>query len=87
MNAERLHAILLALNQEMAKNETTQRMQEFVNALSTAVNNPHPSHQQNLAVSLKAMYSALENAPSDTFSPTWKQILAEIGGVPLFGQV
>jgi hypothetical protein len=85
MNAERLHAIVLVLNQEMSKKNTVGMLQELINALSHVVNQPHPTHQQTLADNLKAMYEAVTDTPSDRFSPAWRQILAEIGGEDLFG--
>lgn len=87
MNAERLHAIVLVLNQEMSKMNTVGKLQELINALTQLVNQPHPSHQQTLAQNLKAMYAAVTDAPSDKFSPAWRQILVEIGGANLFGSV
>ena len=85
MNAERLHAIVLSLSQEMSKNNVVGRMEELINALQRVVNQPHPSHQQSLAQSLKAMYAAVTDAPSDNFSPAWRQILREIDGEDMFG--
>jgi hypothetical protein len=85
MNAERLHAIVLALSQEMSKNKTVGKLQELLNALTNAINQPHSSNQQNLATNLKAMYEAVTDTPSDQFSPAWRQILVEIGGEDLFG--
>ncbi len=86
MNAERLHVILNALSSEMEETGTTQNVGSLVKALQNVVNNPHPSHQQTLSDSLKALYTGLTETPSDKFSPTWRQILREIGGEPLFGQ-
>jgi hypothetical protein len=86
MNAERLHAIVKTLDDEMESNSIVDNMQNLVNALQSVVNNPTPSNQQSLSTSLKAMYSAITDTPSDRFSPTWRQILIEIGGEPLFGE-
>lgn len=87
MNAERLHAIVLVLNHEMSDTNTVGKLQELINALSQVVNQPHPSHQQNLSQNLKAMCAAVTETPSDAFSPAWRQILDEIGGGNLFGKV
>jgi len=87
MNAERLHAIVIALNQEMTKRNTVVKMQELITALQNVVNQPHPSHQQGLSQNLKNMYAAVSDVPSDKFSPAWRQILCQIGGEDLFGQV
>lgn len=86
MNAERLHAIALVLNQEMTKNHLIEKLQELISALSNVVSQQqHPQHQQTLANNLKALYSALTDSPSDSFSPAWSQLLSEIGGYDLFG--
>lgn len=85
MNAERLHAIALVLNQEMTKTNVVVKLQELINALQTVVSQSHPQHQQTLANNLKAVYFALTDTPSDSFSPAWRQLLSEIGGDDLFG--
>ena len=86
MNAERLHAIALALNQELSKSDTPGKLQQLINALQQVVNQPHPTHQQNLSQALKAMYASVTDAPSDKFSPAWRQIVAELNGDKLVGQ-
>jgi hypothetical protein len=87
MNAERLNAILSSLNQEMNKNSVVSKMNDVIVNLEAMINNPHPSYQQNLAKALKTMYSSLSNSVCDSFSPTWRQILNEIGGEELFGDL
>lgn len=84
MNAERLHTIVLILNQEMRNTNTVGKLQELISALSQVVNQPLPAYQ-TLAQNLKTMYTAATDAPSDSFSPAYRQILAEIGGEDLFG--
>ena len=86
MNAERLHAIVITLNQEMTKTNTPGKLQELINALQQVVNQPHPTHQQALSQNLKAMFAAATDTPSDSFSPAWRQILSEIGGDALLGR-
>lgn len=86
MNAERLHAIVTALNQEMTNRNVVNKMQELINALQNMVNQPQPSYQQTLSQNLKAMYAAVTDTPSDNFSPVWRQILRKIGGEDLFGK-
>jgi hypothetical protein len=41
MNAERLHAIVLVLSQEMSKTNIVGKLQELINALSQVVNQSH----------------------------------------------
>jgi len=86
MNADRLHAILISLNNEMEENELTKNMQNLVTSLQAVVNASNPTSQQNLSTSLKSIYTAVTDTTSDSFSPTWRQILSEIGGEPLFGR-
>lgn len=86
MNAERLNAILISLHLEMKKNNLAAKMQDLISSLETMVNNQHPSYQQNMANSLKVMYTAVSDVPSDHFGPTWRQILTELGGEQFFGQ-
>jgi hypothetical protein len=86
MNAERLHAIILDLHKEMTKTNTVVKLQELINALTRVINQPHPSHQQELSLNLLAMYNALNNAASDEFSPAWRQTVREIGGEVFFGK-
>ncbi len=85
MNAERLHAIAISLNQEILKGNVVGKLQELINALQQVVNQPHPSHHQNLANQLNGIYAVLTDTSSDAFSPAWRQILSEIGGEELFG--
>src|SRR5438034_8451051 len=85
MNAERLHAIVRALNEEMQATNVIDELQAVVNSLRSLVQQSTASNQQNLASNLNDLYTSLSNAPSDRFSPTWRQILIEIGGEELFG--
>src|ERR1041384_4829928 len=85
MNAERLHAIVILLGEEMVKGNIVGKMQELVSSLQNVVNQPHTSHQQALANSLAAIYSATTDTSSDKFSPAWRQIMKEMDCEDLFG--
>jgi|SRR6266436_4921123 len=85
MNAERLHAIALALKQEMAEKSRIERMRSLVNSLQALVNSPNQSTQTTLASERTAFSEAFTNTPSDSFSPAWRQILIEMDGADLFG--
>lgn len=87
MNAERLHAVTIALNEEMTKSGVTEKLQALIQSLSNVINQPVQPHQQNLANTLKAMYAAVQESPSDSFSPAWRQILIEIGGDEICGEM
>lgn len=86
MNAERLHAVVLALHQEVSGSDTPNKLQQLINALQQVVNQSHPSHQQSLSQAIKAMYASVVDAPSDNFSPAWRQILAELNVTELLGK-
>lgn len=85
MNAERLHAILVVLQREMTEEDLSTKMQNMVRSLEAVVNQSNSMTQQNLASSLEALYAALGANESDNFSPTWRQVLCEIGGENLLG--
>src|SRR6266700_3054192 len=83
MNAERLHAIVIALQKEIEERDLVSKMQALVKALRLLSQQAHPSQQQSLATSLNDFYEAVTDTTSDKFSPAWRQILAEIGGSDL----
>jgi hypothetical protein len=85
MNAERLHAIVVALRGEIEERDVVKKMEAMVKALRSLSQQANPSNQQNLAATLKDFYEAVTDTNSDTFSPAWRQILSEIGGSALFG--
>jgi hypothetical protein len=87
MNAERLHAIAIALKNEMKSQNTVAHMQGMVNNLRAVVQQSNASTQQNFASARDVLYSTLTETPSDRFSPTWRQILRDLGGEDLFGRV
>lgn len=86
MNVERLHHIIKVLETEMNEKSTSSNLQNLISSLQNVVNSPQASYQQTLSTSLKTFYSSVTNVPSDNFSPTWRQILSEIGAVPIFGR-
>ncbi len=87
MNAERLHAIAIELQTELDETELPGKVQELVNALQNAVNQPQANHQQILGGALENLYAVLSDVPSNAFSPGWCQVVDEIGGTQLLGHV
>lgn len=85
MNAERLHAIAIALNKEMKAIKTVEKIQNLKESLDNTVNQNHPQYQEELAKNLQIVDSSLASCPSDNFSPAWRQLLSELGGDNLFG--
>lgn len=86
MNAERLHAIAIVLQQEMKSSAISAKIEALCDALETTVSRPDSENQEELATALKTVYSTLDAAPSDAFSPAFKQLLSEMGGAQLFGK-
>jgi hypothetical protein len=72
MNAERLHAIVIALRNELAERRISAKMQKMVTSLEAVVNQSNPQNQQNFSASLNALYDAITETNSDKFSPTWR---------------
>ena len=86
MNVERLHRILINLNDEMTLNNYLGLIQQVQTHLQNLVNQPNqPTHQTNLVNSLNTLYEKLQSSRYDSFPPSWKQIISEISGSNLFG--
>src|SRR6266705_4924119 len=86
MNAERLHAIANAIRNDLQTTKAINLLQQLSKALQNQINSPQePTHQTQVAATLKELTQALETAPSNEFPPTWKQALEELGGADLFG--
>jgi hypothetical protein len=86
MNAERLHIIALTLQQELEQNEVVAKLEALINALQAIVSSNNANAQKNLVDARTAFYEAVTNTRSDSFTPAWRQILAEMGGADLFGK-
>jgi hypothetical protein len=86
MNAERLHAVCLAIKTEMDSQTSVAALQQVVNFISRVVSQPQqPNHQAQLGTVLTQFYEKLRDAPSDRFSPAWRQTVDELGGSDLLG--
>lgn len=86
MNAERLHIIAETLKRELASHQTVEKLQGLVNALQQIAQQNNSNTQQTLVTNRDAFYGAVNNVPSDSFTPAWRQILIEMGGEDLFGR-
>ncbi|MCP4051774.1 MAG: hypothetical protein GY739_01710 [Mesoflavibacter sp.] len=81
MNVERLHRILIDLDEELKTDKIVTLLQQVRDHLQNQVNQPNqPSHQTNLVNSLKKLYTALESSNYNNYSPSWKEIISEISG-------
>lgn len=86
MNAERLHALANELKVELEQGSAT-LVQQLANGLQQAVQEPNqPSHQQSVSASRQKLIDMLEDAPSNRFSPAWRQALEELGVEDLVGR-
>lgn len=86
MNVERLHAIAIAVLDDLANTNTENTLQQLVEALQNQINQPQaPEFQQQVSQHLQTLYASLADALSNDFSPTWKQILQELGLHDLLG--
>lgn len=86
MNAERLHAIALALHDDLSRSSVPSHLQQLVSALQNQINQPgQPAYQQQVSQFYEALRNALERSAVNGFSPTWLQVLDEIGASPLLG--
>lgn len=86
MNIERLHRILKDLDKEIESNNFHGLLSNLQNHLQNQVNNPQDTnHQKKLVQTLDSLNSKLEQSAYNDYSPSWKQVIEEIGGDRLFG--
>ncbi len=86
MNVERLHAIAAELRRDLDETATLSTLQNLVSSLSNQISQPQqPQFQQQTSQYLKQLLTALEDARVNTFSPTWQQVLEELGAKKLTG--
>ena len=86
MNAERLHAIVKSLRGELSQRNVMGGVEGLIAALRNMTAQPsNAGFQQTVVNSRETLRKALSDAPSDSFSPTWRQVLRDIGGEELFG--
>ncbi|MDP9418886.1 MAG: hypothetical protein M3P53_01825 [Actinomycetota bacterium] len=87
MNAERLHALALAVKDDLQATRVVATMQQLRDALQNQVNAPQePTYQQQVSTALQQLAESLAAASSKTFPPTWGQALVELGIEGLIGQ-
>ncbi len=86
MNAERLHAIAKAVKADFRSTKAISLLQQLHTALQSQVNQPAaPQFQQQVSQFRQQIDEALMGAPSNGFSPTWRQTLDQLGVSPLLG--
>lgn len=83
VNTERLHAIANAVEAEISAGSLT-AVQELVTALRQAAQDP--GHQPAVSSLREQLGSQLRAAPSNGFSPAWREALTELGIADLLGE-
>ena len=80
MNAERLHAIVRALRAEVESTSYPNHLEELFDGLQTLSDAPGQAEaQQRVSSARQALNDVLQSAPSNDFSPVWRQTLDEMG--------
>lgn len=86
MNAEKLHAIALAIENDLSKSRILGLLQELTSALQNMVNQPNqPQFQKAFSDARENLRNALLESKIKSFSPAWKQFVNELGGSDLLG--
>lgn len=86
MNAERLHAIVNAVREDVRTWNVTGLMEQLVSALQNQVNQPTaPQFQDQVGHHFRGLSEALTKMAINSYVPTWKQTLDETGVRRLLG--
>lgn len=87
MNVERLHAIARAVRRELADQKTPETVERLSNGLQAMIDQPQqPQPQEEVAAALGDLEAQLPDAPSNDYSASWRQTLAELGIEDLLGE-
>ncbi|NNN05066.1 MAG: hypothetical protein HKL90_04115, partial [Elusimicrobia bacterium] len=87
MNAERLNKLSQMIQAELNSTNEVGLLQAITATLQNLVNQPQaPNLQQTLGAQTTQLLAALDNVPSDSLTPTWREILKDIGGDELLGK-
>lgn len=80
MNVERLHAIALAVKEEITALDVIGLLDQLSTALQNMVSQPQqPDYQVQVSSFKKTLQKKLTIANSNDFSPAWKQSIDELG--------
>lgn len=86
MNVERLHAIAQALRADLDSSSCLSLLQNLVSSLSNQINQPgQPQYQQQTSQYYTQLLEKLEQSAVNDFSPTWQQVVEEIGASKITG--
>jgi hypothetical protein len=86
LNAERLHAVALALREDLNRTQLTQLMDQLATALAQSVQTPQePSYQQQMAAAREQLVSGLRTSRVNEFPDSWRLVLVELGVQDIVG--
>jgi len=87
LNVERLHAIAQAVRADLNATAALNGVRALRDALTQQLSAPSdPAPQQALSEAFQRLSVALTDAPSNRFSPAWRQVLDELDISPLLGR-
>jgi hypothetical protein len=79
MDAERLHLVLKATHDALAKSNVLADFAALASSLQNQVNDPAtPSYQQQVSTQLEKLRVNLSSMATNNFPPGWKQVLTNI---------
>jgi hypothetical protein len=85
MKAERLHCVILALQQDLRKGKKIDRLNDLVKSLQGFVDRRDESTEQHLADARQHFLNTFRESPTDSLDCHSRAILKEVGEADLFG--
>jgi hypothetical protein len=80
VNAERLHAIVDGLKEELQETQAAPLLQQLLQGLQDLSQQPgQPAPQQSVSVTRQQLSERLAAAPSNRYPPAWRQAITELG--------
>jgi hypothetical protein len=87
VNVERLNEIATALRADLSRTDILSQLQQLVSALQNQVNQPgQPLYEQQVSQFYESLRAALAESAINSFSPTWHQVLEELGVADFLGE-
>ena len=85
MNAERLHALIIRVIDELEATSVVSNLQALSTALQGIVTQSNAQTQQQLSSALIAFRAGLKDSSISNWSPAWLELLVEIGADEVLG--
>src|SRR5690606_38480755 len=86
MNVEHLHAVAVALREELDETGAVATVRQLRDALQRQITEPqNAAHQQQVSEIYERLRLDLTAAPSSSYSPSWQQTLEDLGVWELIG--